>query len=68
MTAVVPRLAARRSQSNPRGSGPEILKRERGHVTAEAGVAEVVVFGALQRNVYVASWRHFTTICPVDAI
>ena len=31
----VPRLAARPSQSNPRGSGPEVLKRERGHVTAE---------------------------------
>ena len=31
----VPRLAARPSQSNPRGSGPEVLKRERGHVTVE---------------------------------
>ena len=31
----VHRLAARPSQSNPRGSGPEVLKRERGHVTAE---------------------------------
>ena len=31
----VPRLAARPSQSNPRGSGPEVVKRERGHVTAE---------------------------------
>ena len=38
------------SQSNPRGSGPEVLKRERGHVTAATGVAVVVVFGALQRN------------------
>ena len=47
----VPRLAARPSQSNPRGSGPEVLKREHGHVTAETGVAEVAVFGALQPNV-----------------
>ena len=31
----VPRLAARPSQSNPRGSGPEVVKRERGHVTPE---------------------------------
>ena len=31
----VPQLAARPSQWNPRGSGPEVLKRERGHVTAE---------------------------------
>ena len=46
----VPRLAARPSQSNPRGSGPEVLKRERGHVTSETRVAEVAVFGALQRN------------------
>ena len=46
----VPRLAARPSQSNPRGSGPEVLKRERGHVTAETGVAEVGVFRALQPN------------------
>ena len=30
----VPRLATRPSQSNPRGSGPEVLKRDRGHVTA----------------------------------
>ena len=28
----VPHLAARSSQSNPRGSGPEVLKLERGHV------------------------------------
>ena len=47
----VPRLAARPSQSNPRGSGPEVLKRERGHVTSETGVAEVAVFGALQPNI-----------------
>ena len=46
----VPRLAARPSQSNPRGSGPEVLKRERGHVTATTGVAEVAAFGARQRN------------------
>ena len=46
----VPRLAARSSQSNPRGSGPEVLKRERGHMTAETGVAEVGVFRALQPN------------------
>ena len=31
----VPRLAAGASQSNPRGSGPEELKGERGHVTSE---------------------------------
>ena len=31
----VPRLAARPSQSNPSRSGPEVLKRERGHVTVE---------------------------------
>ena len=31
----VPRLAARPSQSNPRGSGPEVVKRERGHVTSQ---------------------------------
>ena len=31
--------------------GPEVLKRERGHVTAETGVAEVGVFRALQPNV-----------------
>ena len=47
---VVLRLAARPSQSNPRGSGPDVLKRERGHVTSETGVAEVAVFGALQPN------------------
>ena len=47
----VPQLAARSSQSNPRGSGPEVLKRERGHVTAETGVAEVGVFRALLPNV-----------------
>ena len=51
----VPRLAARPSQSNPRGSGPEVLKRERGHVTAETGVAEVGVFRALQPN-SVSAW------------
>ena len=47
----VPRLAARPSQSNTGGSEPEVLMRERGHVTAANGVAEVAVFGALQRNV-----------------
>ena len=46
----VPWLAARSSQSNPRGSGPEVLKCERSHVTAETGVAEVGVFRALQPN------------------
>ena len=46
----LPRLAARPSQSNPRGSVPELLKRERGHVTSESGVAEEAVFGALQPN------------------
>ena len=49
----VPRLAARSSQSNPMGSGPEVLKRERGHVIAETGVAEVGVFRALQPNAQV---------------
>ena len=48
-----PRLAASSSQSNPRGSGPEVLKRERGHVTAESGVSEVGVFRALQPNEFV---------------
>ena len=47
----VPPLAARSSQSNPRGSGPEVLKREQGHVTSESGVSEVGVFRALQPNV-----------------
>ena len=46
----VHRLTTRPPQSNPRGSGPEVLKRERGHVTAATGVAEVAAFGALQRN------------------
>ena len=46
----VPRLAARSTQSNPRGSGPEVLKHERGQMTAESGVAEVGVFRALQPN------------------
>ena len=46
----VPRLVARSSQSNPRGSGPEVLKRERGHVTAKTRVSEVGVFRALQPN------------------
>ena len=43
----VPRLAARPSQSNPRGSGPEVLKRERGHVTVETWRFCVGVFRAL---------------------
>ena len=46
----VPGPAARSSQSNPRGSWPEVLKRERGHVTAKSGVSEVGVFRALQPN------------------
>ena len=54
----VPQLAARSSQSNPRGSGPEVLKRERGHVTAETGVAEVGVFRALQPNVWECKLTH----------
>ena len=49
----VPRLAARPSQSNPRGSGPEVLKRERGHVTVETWSFWVGVFRALQPNVLV---------------
>ena len=48
----VSQLATRPSQSNPRGSGPEVLKHERGHVTSETGVAEVAVFGALQLNAW----------------
>ena len=44
------RLAARSSQSNPRGSGPEVLKRDWGHMTPESGVMEVGVFRALQPN------------------
>ena len=58
----VPRLAARPSQSNPRGSGPEVLKRERGHVTAATGVAKVAVFGALQRNDFI-HWGQVMLIC-----
>ena len=54
-THAEPRLAARSSQSNPRGSGPEVLGRERGHVTAETGVAEVGVFRALQPNASVTA-------------
>ena len=46
----VPRLAATPSQSNPRGSGPEVVKRERGHVTSESGLWGVGVFRALQPN------------------
>ena len=47
----VPRLAARHCQSNPRGSGPKVLKRERGHVTSESEFADVGVFRALQPNI-----------------
>ena len=56
-----PRLAARSSQSNPRGSGPEVLKRERGHVTAETGVAQVGVFRALQPNDFNHRWQTHPT-------
>ena len=38
------------SQTPARGSGPEALKRERGHVTSKSGVLEVGVFNALQPN------------------
>ena len=41
----VPRLPARSSQSNTRGSGPEVLKRERVHMTSESGVSEVGSLG-----------------------
>ena len=34
----------------PGGSGPEVLKRERGHVTSDIRVSEVGVFRALQPN------------------
>ena len=39
MTTHWARLAARPSQSNLRGSEPEVLKRERGHVTSKSGVS-----------------------------
>ena len=57
----VPRLAARPSQSNSRGYRPEVLKRERGHVTSETGVAKVAVFGALQPNgiIVIVNDSHF---------
>ena len=50
------------SQSKPRGSGPEVLKGERGHVTSETGVAEVAVFGALQPNVSDYRYWHYQKI------
>ena len=53
-TTMTARCAPTCSQAlpvKPRRSGPEVLKRERGHVNSESGVAEVVVFGALQPNV-----------------
>ena len=62
MIARCARLTARPSQSNPRGSGPEVLKCERGHVTAETGVAEVAVFGALQPNVIRAGIIYLTLL------
>ena len=34
-----------------RGSGPEVLNRNRGHVTSESGVSEVGVLRALQPDV-----------------
>ena len=40
-----------RSRSRSRESGPEVLKREQGHVFSESGVSEVAVFRALQPNV-----------------
>ena len=46
----MPRLAARSSQSNLREFGPEVLKRERGHMTSKSGISEVGVFRALQPN------------------
>ena len=64
----VPRLVARPSQSNPRGSGPEVLMRERGHVTAANGVAEVAVFGALQHNVAAFSLSEVGQIWGFQAI
>ena len=45
-----PRLAARPSQSNPRGSGPEVLKRELVTWPLKPGVSEVEVFRAIQPN------------------
>ena len=63
----VPVLAAWPSQSNPRGSGPEVLKCEWGHRTSESGVWEVGVFRALWPNV--VAWclmAHF--LCKMAAI
>ena len=50
MTACCAPACSQALPVKPRGSGPEVLMRERGHVTAANGVAEVAVFGALQRN------------------
>ena len=47
---------------NPRGPGPEVLKRERGHVTSETRVADVAVFGALQRNALAYSKGNIRTL------
>ena len=57
-------FAARSSQSNSRASGPEVLKRERGHVTSESGVSEVGVFRALQPYAtnYWGDFKGFTRI------
>ena len=57
MTTHVPRLAARSSQSNPKGSWSEVLKRKRGHVTAQIWSFGGGVFRAIQRNVAVLRQR-----------
>ena len=50
MTALSAPACSQALPVKPQGSGSEVLKRERGHVTAETGVAEVAIFGALQPN------------------
>ena len=52
--------------SQTSGSGLEVLKRERGHVTSESGVSKVGVFRALQpngnhRHDRVPRWMHYMT-------
>ena len=64
-------LGAACSQALPsklRGSGPEVLKRERGHVTSESGLSEVGVFRALQpngnhRHDRGPRWMHYVLSC-----
>ena len=53
MTACCAPACSQALPVKPGGSGSEVLMRERGHVTAANGVAEVAAFGALQRNVII---------------